>query len=67
VRKAIASGFLAFLWIDGKTNPADILSKHWDYVSVHPMLTSLLFWQGETKNLKDITKTDKQHDSGKGE
>ena len=28
VREAIASGYLQFNWKDGKSNPADILSKH---------------------------------------
>ena len=30
------------------TNPADILSKHWDYASVWSQLKPLLFWIGDT-------------------
>ena len=44
VREAIASGMVAFFHIDGKANPADILSKHWSYSSVWPQLKPLLFW-----------------------
>ena len=29
VREAIAAGYLQFNWKDGKSNPADVLSKHW--------------------------------------
>ncbi|KAL7570826.1 hypothetical protein ACA910_018896 [Epithemia clementina (nom. ined.)] len=54
VREAVASGFLLFHWIDGKKNHADILSKHWTFVSVFPMLKSLLLWRGETKDIKDV-------------
>ncbi|KAL7570791.1 hypothetical protein ACA910_014420 [Epithemia clementina (nom. ined.)] len=53
VREAVALGFLLFHWIDGKKNPADILSKHWTFVSVYPMLKSLLLWRGETNDIKD--------------
>jgi hypothetical protein len=28
VREAVAAGVLFFYWIDGKLNPADIVSKH---------------------------------------
>ena len=30
---------------------ADILSKHWDYSSVWPVLQPLLHWQGDTARL----------------
>ena len=33
---------------DGKSNPADILSKHWEFATVWPMLKPILFWRGET-------------------
>ena len=32
---------------DGKSNPADILSKHWEFATVWPMLKPILFWRGE--------------------
>ena len=34
VREAIAAGYLQFNWKDGKSNPADILSKHSEFVSI---------------------------------
>jgi hypothetical protein len=51
VREAIAAGILQFHHVRGKLNPADILSKHWDYSLVWPMLKPLMFWQGDTKDL----------------
>ena len=44
-RSAIASRILHFIHIRGVTNPADVLSKHWDYPSVRPVLCPLLFWR----------------------
>jgi hypothetical protein len=44
-REAIAAGFLVFYHIRGTTNPADVLSKHWDAPSVWPQLRTLMFWQ----------------------
>ena len=34
VREAIAAKFISFHWKDGKSNPADILSKHWEFATV---------------------------------
>ena len=48
VREAIAAKFISFHWKDGKSNPADILSKHWEFATVWPMLRPILFWRGET-------------------
>ena len=31
-----------------KATPADILSKHWEFATVWPMLKPILFWRGET-------------------
>ena len=53
VREAIASGVIVFAHIFGNTNPADILSKHWAYPQVWPMLQALLFHQGDTMALLD--------------
>ena len=41
--KAIAAGYLQFNWKDGKSNPANILSKHWEFASIWPQLKPLLF------------------------
>ena len=48
VREAIAAKFISFHWKDGKSNPADILSKHWEFATVWPMLKPILLWRGET-------------------
>jgi len=48
VREAIAAGIIGFYHIPGAINPADILSKHWGYQAVWPLLRALLFWQDRT-------------------
>ena len=47
VREAIAAKYISFHWKDGKSNPADILSKHWEFATVWPMLKPILFWRGK--------------------
>ncbi len=51
VRKAIAARVVRFHFIPGTINPADILSKHWGYQQIWPMLQALLFWHGDTRKL----------------
>ena len=51
-REGVAAGIIRFHHIPGSTNPADILSKHWCYTSVWPMLQPLLFWMGDTKGCR---------------
>ncbi len=51
VREAVASKMLTFHHIPGVINPADILSKHWGYQQVWPMLQPLMFWCGDTMDL----------------
>ena len=48
VKEAIAPKYISFHWKDGKSNPADILSKHWEFATVWPMLKRILFWRAET-------------------
>ena len=43
VREAIASGLLEYHWINGDTNPADIVSKHWGMAQAWPLLRPILF------------------------
>ena len=58
VREAIAAGYLQFSWKDGKSNPADILSKHWEFASIWTLLKTLLYWelQRDTHELTAETK-----------
>ena len=50
VREAMATGNYGYVWLNGKDNPADILSKHWAYGTVWKLLQPLLFWQGDTND-----------------
>ena len=52
-RYAIAAGITRFYHIRGNTNPADILSKHWEYRAVWPMLRAILFWHGDTAMIEE--------------
>jgi len=44
VHEAIAANILGFFHIDGKKNPADVLSKHGGF---WPLIKPLLFWHGD--------------------
>ena len=48
VREAVAANIMSFYHVPGEINPADILSKHWGYAQVWPILKAVLFWQGDT-------------------
>ena len=48
VREAIAAKYISFHWKDDESNPADILSKHWEFATMWPMLKPILFWRGKT-------------------
>jgi len=48
VREAVAGKIINLHWIPGSTNPADILSKHWDYAAARPHIEALLFTRGDT-------------------
>ena len=62
VREAIASGMVDFSHIPGECNPADILSKHWGYSNVWPMMKPLLFYEGDTSKIfeEDSRKIDQK-------
>ena len=51
VQEAIAARMVQFTHIPGDCNPADILSKHWGYLNVWPMLKPLLFYEGDTSQI----------------
>ena len=52
VREAIAANYVAFISKDGKTNAADILSKHWEFAKAWSCINPLLFWTGEMNETK---------------
>ena len=47
----IAANVLGYYWIDGKENPADIISKHWSYPQVWHLLKRILFYSGDRINM----------------
>ncbi len=51
VREIIASKILGYYHVRSEQNPSDILSKHWGYQQVWPLLQCVLFWQGDTLDL----------------
>ena len=53
VREAVASRMIGFWHTPGPVNPADILSKHWGYSSVWQQLKAIMFWKGDTADIKD--------------
>ena len=50
-REAISAGITRFFHIRSKTNPGDLLSKHWEYSSVWGVLKPIMFWTGDTAAL----------------
>jgi len=50
IRWAIAAGFIIFCHIDGKQNPADIMTKFLPQAGFWHFVQTLLFWRGETMN-----------------
>jgi hypothetical protein len=50
-REAIAAKVVDFRHLPGTINPSDLLSKHWGYAQVWPMLRTMLFWSGDTTKL----------------
>jgi hypothetical protein len=50
----IAANILGYYWIDGKKNPAYIVSKHKSYPQIWHLLKPLLFYSGNTLDLLDI-------------
>jgi len=54
VRSTIAYNIVQLTHIDGKCNPADLLSKHWSHNDIWNVLQPLLFYCGDTiKLIKD--------------
>ena len=55
VREAIAAKIVAYYFIPGEINPADILSKHWGYQQIWSVLQPLMFWKGDAAELLNKT------------
>ena len=53
VREAIAAGIIRFFHIAGKSNPADVLSKHSGFQQFWPLIQPILFWRGDPTSLKN--------------
>jgi len=53
--EAVSSKYVEFHFLPGSDNPADLLSKHWAYSAVWPMLQCLLFVPGSTAMIGDKT------------
>jgi hypothetical protein len=50
-REAITAGAVDFRHIPGHLNPVDILSKHWGYQQVWPMLHAVMSWMGNPSEI----------------
>src|SRR6056300_378789 len=59
VRENIAAGALRFAFVNGEFNPADVLSKHWGFQAVYPLLKPILFTKGDT--MEAIVSDDEDH------
>jgi hypothetical protein len=57
VMKMIAAKILGY-WIDGKKNPADVVSKHWGHQQVWHLLKPFLFFSGDTESYLDYGEKD---------
>ena len=53
IRECIAAKIFYFLHCKGDTNPADILSKHWDMPAVWNTLRPIMFWRGDTAKCEE--------------
>jgi hypothetical protein len=52
--REIIANILGYYLVDGKNNPADIVSKHWSFPQILHLLKPLLFYSGNTQDLLDI-------------
>jgi hypothetical protein len=56
----IVAQILGYYWIDGKLNPADIVSKNWAYPQVWHLLKPLLFHSGDPGDPGDLIEQRKE-------
>jgi hypothetical protein len=64
VREAVAIKIIGYYHIRSETNPSDVLSKHWGYSQVWPLLRCVLFWRGDTALL--LTEQEEQEEEQEG-
>jgi len=57
VHESIAARILGIFHIDGKKNPADVLSKHGGFLQIWPLIKPLLFWHGDMPGCIDTVTT----------
>ena len=50
-REAISAKILHFIFMKGKYNPEDILSKTWGYQQICTTLKEILLWEGNTLDI----------------
>ena len=62
VREAIAAGILRFIKIDGKDNPADVLSKHCGHPQMWPLIQPLLFRWGVSVGQEEMESAKKDEE-----
>ena len=56
VRETIAAKLMAFYWIQSAYNLSDMLCKHWDHLTVYPMILKLLITRGNITLIpKEVT------------
>jgi hypothetical protein len=60
VREMIAAKILGYYWIDGKLNPADIVSRNWAHPQIWHLLKPLLFWSGDPGDLIEPPEENKE-------
>jgi hypothetical protein len=62
VRWAVAASIVKIYFVAGKKNPADILSKHWDFPSVYNTIKPLLFGnvKSETASKEESSTVDEE-------
>ena len=48
---ALTTGAFKYVWVDGKDNISNTLTKHWGYQQAWPLLRSILSWEGDTRDI----------------
>ena len=52
-REALVAKIVSYHFINGKINPIDVLSKHWDHHCECSTSKNLLFWTGDAMECLD--------------